>query len=227
MIDILRTISISVITNGAVLALFVWVFKKLFETSLKKHSELYLKEIELANKKNYYKFSKLHDEQAEAINNVYGELVYMSDQVAYLAYHYNLLETHPEFFNQYLLPKNGDPLKWKQYFEAILSQQAEDIKAKELTSYVSTALNKFKKKRIYFSRDVAGEIERLMNLILFIGSEFQNVTYRDERDFKPVVANEVIATWVNAVEASNKLFPILEKSFRGHLGLEEEKSKGA
>lgn len=221
MSDILKTIGISIITNGAVLALFIWVFKKLFDASLKERTELFIRQIELANKKDYHQFSKLYDEQAQVIKGTYTGLVHMMDQVAYLGYRYNLLETHPELFEQYKVPKDGDAIKWQSYLKATLSEKMEDIKAKELTKYALKVLNEFKSNKIYFSRNVANEIERLMNLIVFIASEFQNVTYRDEHDFKPVIADEVIKAWIRSVQATNELFPALEKLFRDHLGINE------
>jgi len=215
--EVLRTILISTITNGTVLALFVWVFKQLFDASLKRRTELFIKEIELINKKHYYQFSKLYDEQAQVIKEVYAELVHMSDQVAYLGYHYNLIETHPELFEQYRTPKDGDPIKWEKYLRATITEKIEEIKAKELANYASNVLSKFKKKRIYFSEDIAEKIERLITLILFIASEFQNVIYRDSDDFKPVIADEVIKLWTSSIQVTNELFPVLEKLFREHL----------
>lgn len=59
----------------------------------------------------------------------------------------------------------------------------EDVKASDLAKKVASDLSEFRRKRIYFSREVADEIERLMNLILFISSEFKNVTYSEPYDF--------------------------------------------
>ncbi len=225
MVEVLKTISISVITNSAVLGLFVWVFKKLFESSLNKRTELFKREIELINQKNFYQFSKLYDEQAQTVKNVYAELVHMSDQVGYLVFHYNLLENHPELFEQYRIPKDGNSVKWDRYLKATLSEKKEDVKAQELFGQISRALSEFRKSRIYFSKEIADEIERLMNLVLFIASEFKNVTYRDPEKFEPVVAEEVIETWSNAVQVIQELFPVLEESFRKHIGMVESHNK--
>jgi hypothetical protein len=93
--DVLITIAISIITNGTLLGLFIWVFKRLFDNALTKRAEMFKKELELINKKNFYQFSKLYDEQAQVINEVYADLVDMLDKVQYLVYRYKLLEEHP------------------------------------------------------------------------------------------------------------------------------------
>jgi len=82
-------------------------------------------------------------------------------------------------------------------------------------------LNEFRKKRIFFSKDIADEIERLMNLVLFIASQFKDVTCRDPENFEPVVAQKVIDTWTKAVHVTNELFPVLEDTFRKHIGIIE------
>jgi hypothetical protein len=220
--DLITTICVAIITNGAVLGLFVWVFKKLFETALSKRTEAFKSEIELINKKNYYQFSKLYDEQAQNVKEVYSDLVYMLDQTGYLVYHYNLLEEHPEFFEQYMRPKDSNPIKWDRYLKTSLSEKQEDVKAQEIKEHASKSLAEFRRKRIFFHKNVADEIERYINLILFVSSQFKNVTYRDPEDFQPVVADEVIKTWVKAVDASHQLFPILEETFRSHLGISDE-----
>jgi len=220
--EIAKTIVIAIVTNGAVLGLFVWVFKKLFEASLAQRTKAFQAEIELLNKKNFYQYSKLYDEQAKNISLVYADLVNMSDQASYLAYHYNLLEDHPELFEHYLIPKDGDPIKWDLYHKAVLTEKREDTNAKELSEHASLSLREFRRKRIYFKNEVADEIERYINLILFVASHFTSVTYRDPHDFKPVVAGEVIDTWIKAVNVSNRLFPVLEETFRVHLGINDK-----
>ena len=68
--DVLITIAISIITNGTLLGLFIWVFKRLFDNALTKRVEMFKKELELINKKNFYQYSKFYDEQAQAIKDV-------------------------------------------------------------------------------------------------------------------------------------------------------------
>lgn len=220
MSDVFTAIIISVFTNGGVLALFIWVFKILFEKSLEKKTKIIEKEIDLLNKKNLYQFSKIYDEQAQVIKDTYSELVTMMEQVTYLTYYSNLLEGHPELFDHLRIPEDGNPIKWKRYLDASLSERKEDLKAKELKEITVSALNNFKKRRIYFSKIIADEIERLMSLILFIASEFTNVTYRDPKYFEPMIAEEVISHWKKSIQVSNQLFPILEYEFRKHLGIE-------
>jgi len=149
----------------------------------------------------------------------------MSDQVGYLVFHYNLLDNHPELFEQYRIPKDGNSVKWDRYLKTTLSQKKEDVKAKELADQVSISLSEFRKRRIYFSKEIANEIERLMNLVLFIASEYKNVTYRDPEKFEPVVAGEVIETWTNAVHVIQDLFPVLEETFRKYIGMIESHNK--
>jgi len=91
MVEVLKTISIAVITNGAVLGLFIWVFKKLFESSLNKRTELFKREIELINQKNFYQFSKLYDEQAQTVKNVYAELVHGGIHLTQVAPTYSIM----------------------------------------------------------------------------------------------------------------------------------------
>jgi len=221
--DILTTIAISVVTNGTVLGLFIWIFKKLFESALTKRTELFKQEIELINKKNFYQFSKLYDEQAQVINEVFADLIGMLDKIHSLVYHFKLLEEQTELFEQYRIPKDGDPTKWDRYFKATLGEKNEEVKSKEIYKQASTAFDEFRKKRIYFSRNTADAIERLMYLIWFIAYKFKDVSYRDPCNFEPVVAKELIETWRNAVVVSQELFPVLEESFRKHIGVNELK----
>ena len=62
--DLLSTIVVAVVTNGSVLALFLWVFKVSFKKALDRRIKLSEKELELQHKKNFHQFSKLYDEQA-------------------------------------------------------------------------------------------------------------------------------------------------------------------
>jgi len=50
---------------------------------------------------------------------------------------------------------------------------------------------------------------------------FKNVTFRGPYNFEPLVAKEVIETWRKAVIVINELFPVLEQSFRNHIGVHE------
>lgn len=221
--DILITIAISIVTNGTLLGLFIWVFKRLFDSALTKRAELFKQELELIHKKDFYQYSKLYDEQAQVIKEVYAGLVDMLDKINYLVYRYYLLEKHPELFEHYLRPKDGDPIKWDMYLKATLRKKREDIKANEISEQASKDFGELRKKRIYFSKNTADEIERLINLILFISDSFPSVSYRDPDKFEPVVAEELIETWRNAVIVSQGLFPVLEESFRKHIGVNEPK----
>ena len=216
--DLITTIGVSILTNGALLALFIWVFKKLFETSLTHRTKAFQAEIDLINKKNFHQYSKIFDTQAETIGQVYSDLVELSDQAAYLAYHFRLQEEHPELYEDHLIPKDGDPVKWERYQKALFTEKREDIKAKELSEHASASLREFRAKRIYFKAEIANEIERYINLVLYVASQFTNVTYRDNENFKPVVAEEVIKQWMQAISVSHNLFPVLEETFREHLG---------
>jgi hypothetical protein len=216
--DVLITIAISIITNGTLLGLFIWVFKRLFDNALTKRAEMLKKELELINKKNFYQYSKFYDEQAQAIKDVYADLVDMVGQVDYIAYRVKLIEEHPDLFEHYLMPKNGDPLKWERYYESCTPTN-EEVKSKELSKIASEAIKEFRKKRIYFAKHTADEIDRLIFSIWFIADNFKNVSFRDPYNFKPVVNQELIEIWHNAVILVVKLFPELEESFRKHIGI--------
>jgi hypothetical protein len=217
--DIWKTISISIITNGTLLGLFIWVFKRLFDSALNKRGELYKQEIDLINKKNFYQFSKIYDEQAQIIKGVYTDLVYMFDYINYMANHLNLLEKHPELFIKYQIPKDTDPVKMEQYLRSTLIGREEDVKSKDILNRTLKSINDFKNNRIYFSIDVAGKIEGLLNLILFIASRFKDVSYRDPSNFEPIVAEELIESWHKSIILSRQLFPALEEAFRKHVGV--------
>lgn len=79
------------------------------------------------------------------------------------------------------------------------------------------ALSGFRPNRIYLAPVMADEVERLINLFAFIGSEFQNVNYRDPETLERYIAPEVIDTWERVVVASRELFPKLEQQFRKNL----------
>jgi hypothetical protein len=214
--DVLITIAISIITNGTLLGLFIWVFKRLFDSALTKRAEMFKQEIALINKKNFYQYSKFYDEQVQAIKDVYGDLVDMVGQVDYIAYRVKLIEEHPELFEHYLMPKNGDPFKWERYYESF-NPTNEEIKSKELSKKASAAIKDFRKKRIYFARYIADEIDRLIFSIWFIADNFKSVSFRDPYNFEPGVNQELIETWHNAIILISKLFPELEESFREHI----------
>jgi hypothetical protein len=217
--EIFKTIIIAVITNGSILALFIWVFKRCFDSLLNKRIEAYKMELDLANKKQIHQFSKIYDEQAEVVKAAYGKLIYLYDQMAFLAYHYNMVEQHPELFEDYRIPRDGDPIKWDRYLKTTLTKKTEDVQAEELVKLTSTTLTDFRRNRIYFRVEIANEIERFIYLISLIASHFKDVTYRDPRDFQPVIAEEVIKIWKDAVKAANELFPVIENSFREHIGI--------
>ena len=217
--DILLTISISVITNGTLLGLFIWVFKRLFESALTKRTELFKQELELINKKNFYQYSKLYDEQAQVVKEVYADLIDLSGKANYLVHHYKLIEKHPELYEHRLIPKDGDPIKWDLYWKSLLKKKDEEIKVREIYGQAAKAHGEFKKKRIYFQKDMADEIERLIYLIWFISHFFEDVSCRDPYKFEPVVADEIIGTWLKAVKVAEELLPLLEEYFRKHIGI--------
>jgi len=216
--ELLQTIAVAVVTNGSVLALFVWVFKVAFEKALDKRAKLYERELELQHKKSFHQFSKIYDEQAATLSDVYAQLVALDEQAAYLAYHYRLFDQHPELLEQYRIPKTGDPVAWDRYFKSALSTKPEDARAEELVKAASDSLRTFRQRRIYLPHATANEVERLMSLLLFVGSEFHNVSYRDPRTLEQVIAPQVIDAWKQALSASQALLPELEEQFRQHLG---------
>lgn len=216
--DILRTIAIAVLTNGAVLALFIWVFKIAFEKALDKRAKLYEKELELQHKKSFHRFSKVFDEQAATLRDVYAQLVELNDRAAELAFHYQLYEEHPELLEQYHIPETGGAAEWDRYLKNTLSEKPENIRADEFAKAASSALKQFRPRRIYLPPATANEVDRLMNLLLFVASEFRSVNYRDPHTLKQIIAPEVIDAWRRALSASQALFPQLEEQFRLHLG---------
>lgn len=216
-IELLQTIIVAVLTNGSVLALFLWVFKVVFEKALDKRAKLFELELELQHKKAFHQFSKVYDEQAAALRDIYAELVGLEAQAAYLAYHYRLYEQNPELLERYRTPETGGAAEWDRYLKNTLSEKPEEVKAEGLAKAASRALQEFRPRRIYLPSQTANEVERLMNLFLLIGSEFHNVNYRDPRTLKQVVASEVIDLWKRSVSASQALFPQLEEQFRRHL----------
>ena len=221
--ELLETIGIAVVTNGSVLALFIWVFKIAFEKSLDKRAKLYERELELQHKKSFHQFSKVYDEQAATLADVYAQLTGLNDQAAYLAYHYQLFEQHPELLERYRTPETGGAAEWDRYLKSALSIKPEDVRAEELVKAASEALiRRFRTRRIYLPGRTANNVERLMQLFLFVGSEFPNVSYRDPRTLKQVIAPEVIEAWKQALSASQALFPELEDQFRQHLGARDD-----
>ena len=218
--DIWKAISISVITNGSLLGLFIWVFERLFDSYLSKRTESFKQEIELISKKNFYQFSKTYDDQAQVIKEVYADLVDMVGDVGSLVNYYNRQEKYPELFQHFLIPQDSDPIKWDWYLDS-LKERNEDIKAKELAKRASTVGRTFIKNKIYFSKHIAEEIDRLIWLLWYIADTFKDVTFRDPYNFEQVIAQEVIETWQKAVIVINELFPELEESFRKHLGVDK------
>lgn len=215
--DLLSTITVAVLTNGSVLALFLWVFKVAFEKALDKRAKLFEKELELEHKKNFHQFSKLYDEQAGVLRDVYAQLVELNDMSSYLAFKYNFYEQNPQLLEQYRLPKTGGAAEWDHYLRSQLSTKPEDEKAEALVKAASLAFTAFRPKRIYLPPATADEVERLINLFGVIGSHFQSVSYRDPETQEQVVAPEVIETWKKVVAATKRLFPQLEEQFRQHL----------
>ncbi len=222
MSELATTIVVSVVTNGTVLGLFIWVFKKLFETALQKRSEAYRAEIDLINKKNFHQYSRVFDLQAETIASVYANLSGIAQEVEYLAFTFHFQEKHPELFQISALPEDGNPREWKRFFEVGLAEKERFAKAEELSDRAIKSLHQFRAKRIYFRESVANEIERYLVLAHQVGSGFANVAYRDPDENEPVVSEEVINIWKQAASTSNELFPELEGEFRKHLGIANE-----
>lgn len=216
--ELLQTIMVAVVTNSSVLGIFLWVFKVAFEKALDKRAKLYERELELQHRKTFYQFSKVYDEQAVTLRDVYAQLVELNEKAAYLAYHYQLHEQHPELLERFRLPQSGSATEWDRYLRSSLATKPEDVKAEELSRAASEALKVFRLRRIYLPAATASEVERLMSLFMFIGSEFTNISYRDPETLQQPIAPEVIETWKKVVTASQALFPQLEEQFRQHLG---------
>ena len=117
-----------------------------------------------------------------------------------------------------------DPALWDRYLKNALKEKSENVKATELSKHTSDAIVQFRQRRIYFPEAISNEIERYLNLSLFIGSQFRNVTYHQPVDFETQIAPEMIKTWVEAVNVCNKLLPRIESLFRERLGIDEDKN---
>lgn len=219
--ELLQTIMVAVVTNGTVLGIFVWVFKVAFEKALDKRAKLYERELELQHKKTFHQFSKVYDEQANTLRDVYAQLVELNDKAAYLAYHYHFHEQHPELLERFRLPQGGSAMEWDRYLRNSLAAKPEEAKAEGLSQAASDALKAFRVRRIYLPAATANEVERLMSLFMFVGSQFSNVSYRDPETLQQPIAPEVIDTWRKVVTASQVLFPQLEEQFRQHLGSQQ------
>lgn len=215
--ELLQTIAVSVLTNGTVLALFIWVFKTAFDKVLDKRTKIYERELELQHKKSFHQFSKIYDEQAAAIREIYKQLVELNDVAASLAYHYNLYEQYPELLERYRLPQTGGSAEWNRYLTNILPDQPEELQAQELATAAARALKEFRPNRIYLPTETGDEVERLLKLFLFVGSRFKDVNFRDPKTLEQIIAPQVIDTWKGVLSASQLLFPQLENQFREHL----------
>jgi len=216
--DLLQTIMVAVVTNGGVLALFIFVFQKSFERALDHRAKVFEREMDLRHKQAFHQFSKTYDQQSEALSQTYEKLIELNDSVAYLVLHNSLFAIHPELANQYRKPDDGDPKAWERYLQQNLSARPEEAKANELAKAASDALKAFRKKRIYFPEETAHEVERLLGLFTYLGSQFQNVNLKNPESTVDVVAPEVFESWNKAVNACEHLVPKLEAMFRTHLG---------
>jgi hypothetical protein len=219
--DLLKTIAIATISNATVVGLFVWVFKVLFEKSLDRKTKLLEKSLELEHKKVFHQFSRAYDQQAQAIQDTYKSLVSLYVQAQHLAFSFHFFEQHPELLEDQRIPANGNAAQWERYYRATLSEKPEDKRASALTTSASEALEEFRPKRIFFAAPFADEIERLFNLLLYVGSSFVNVNYRDPHTLEPFVAPEVVETWRRCAVACREVFPQLEAEFRKHLAPEQ------
>lgn len=215
--DEIYTIAIPVLTNGTVLALFVWILKFSFQKALDKSAELYARELDLMHKKDFLKYSKIYDEQAVTLSDTYKILVMLYEHASHLAFQYKFYEENPQFLEKYRVPKTGDAKAWQRYHEATLSHKPADARANTLEHSAAVALAEFKPKRIYFDVELADEVERLLNLLLFVGSSFPNINVRDPETLEPAVSEEVIEVWKKVVTACHGLFPQMENEFRRHL----------
>ena len=216
--ELLQTIAVAVITNGAVLALFIWVFQKVFERSLDHRAKVFEKEMDLRHKQTFHQFSKTYDQQAEALSQTYEKLIELNDSVAYLVFHNSFCAANPELQKQYRRPEDGNPKAWERYLQQNLTSRPEEEKASELAKSASEALKTFRKKRIYFPEETAQEVERLLGLFTFLGSQFQNVNLKNPESTVDIVAPDMIESWNRAVSACEALMPKLENLFREHLG---------
>jgi len=219
--DLFHTIIVAVITNGSVLALFVWVFQKSFERALDHRAKIFEKEMDLRHKQVFYQFSKTYDYQSEALSQTYEMLIELNDAVAYLIFHNSFFADNPEFTRKYPKPEDGDPAAWERYLQQNLSSRPEEVKAEEIVKFASEAQEAFRKRRIYFPEETAQEVERLLCLFTFLGSQFQNVNMKNPESTVDVIAPEVFESWNQAVRACEVLVPKLEAMFRKHLGLSQ------
>lgn len=230
---VVTIIGTSIVGSG-ILAVFIFAFKKMFEQSLshlsqvqikRTESELALKtqtalrELENLEKREYLKFSKLHEERAEAIKKAYEKLSSIHGKAAYLVYRYDFKEKNPELFEHEKQPKDGDPFKWEQYTKTVLTVTKEEALAKEATIEVNQFTSQFRLDRIYFDRHTASEIDRFTQLLHYVVSEFQNVSFRDPKTFEVVVAQKVVETWKKCANSVAGIFPGLEDRFREYLGV--------
>ncbi|GAB3473686.1 hypothetical protein [Polaromonas eurypsychrophila] len=142
-----------------------------------------------------------------------------------MALHYQLVDRRPQLLERYRTPETGDARAWERFLSASLAEKSDNIKADALSKEASQVLTDFRRKRIYLSSGTAGEVERLMNLFLYVGSEFRNISYRNPDNLRQVVEPEVIEVRKRALEASQNLFPVLESQFRRHLGGPDGKNK--
>jgi hypothetical protein len=81
------------------------------------------------------------------IKEVCSDLISIYRRTSYLLYHFNLLETTPELFENRKIPKDGDPIKWEWYLKATMSESQEDILAKDLYKAAKDIAQKVQTKR--------------------------------------------------------------------------------
>jgi hypothetical protein len=218
MTDLLTTMVVTAVSNGGLLALFIWVFKSSFEKALDKSVKLYERELDLRHKKDFHQFSKTYDLQAETLRDIYKVIANLYDRASQLGFIYDLYEQFPDLLEKYRVPKTGDSAAWERYLKASLSEKEEDIQAGALAKAASSALSEFRPNRIYLTVTTADEIECLLNLFQYVGASFQSINYRDPEDLQTVVAPEVVDSWKKAILACQQLFPKIEGQFREHLG---------
>ena len=231
MTDLITTITSSVVFSGFLTSGLIFLTRNWISERLKnsiKHEydlklEVYKKETEYLQKKNYLRFSKLHEERANVIKDLYSTLVTSFDSVSYLVFHLNLLDNCPEFLDHLRIPKDNDRVKWERYLKNSISESKEESLAKDTSNELRGEFSRFRTNRIYFERDISEEIEKCLQLLIFIASHFSDVSYRDPETSKPTVNKLVIETWKQAITDTNSLFPILEDKFRDELGIKEEK----
>jgi hypothetical protein len=215
--EVLTTIAVTGAANATLIALLLFVGKTVFDKALETRVKLHEKELELQHKKAYLQFSRLHEEQAQILRELYEDLVVLGEKAALLALQYELDEAHPELVAPPRVPVDKDPLAWKRFLRDTLSMHEEHEEAKQLHSVAMDAIRRFRCKRIYLPPELADQVDRLLSLYIFIGSTFKDIRSRDAETLERLVSPEIVALWERSVKTTSGLLPDLEARFRDHL----------